>query len=81
MKPKIDHGGPAFPTDVIIGNVGTRGHPGMTLRQWYAGEALKGILAAEPIRRDDNCDMDIARAIAISFKIAEGMVAEGGKNT
>lgn len=79
MKPKIDHGGPAFPTPDCSNWDGPMRTSGMTLRQWYAGEALKGILAAEPIRRDDNCDMDIARAIALSFKIAEGMVAEGGK--
>ncbi len=48
-KEKVDDGGPAFP----VPSVGTgdprdgmtQGSNGMTLRQYYAGEALKGYLS------------------------------------
>lgn len=42
-----DNGGAAFPSanDVRIGDVGTAGHPGMTLRAYIATAALQGILA------------------------------------
>jgi hypothetical protein len=49
-----DDGGPAFPTDnwkvdvdygggVIMPTVAA--HPGMTLRDWFAGQAMAGMLA------------------------------------
>jgi len=42
-------GGPAFPTCVSADTDGglSRGDPGMTLRDWFAGQALIGLLAAE----------------------------------
>lgn len=38
----IDDGGPAFP---VPGNPATM--PGMSLRDWFAGQALNGLLAGE----------------------------------
>ena len=37
-----DDSGPAFPQRDITGR---ELHPGMTLRQWYAGLAMQGLLA------------------------------------
>ena len=39
---KSDDGGPAFPTVAMTEG----GYVGMTLRQWYAGMALQGILSS-----------------------------------
>ena len=45
---KINDGGPAFPipqqqfSDGVM-VVSSQGHPGMTLRQWYIGQALAGM--------------------------------------
>ncbi len=44
-------GGPAYPSsndisfDVPGGRVGSSGHPGMSLRDWFAGQALAGLLS------------------------------------
>lgn len=39
MGEKIDTGGPAF----AHGNPEQGGHPGMDLRDWFAGQALAGL--------------------------------------
>jgi len=48
-------GGPAFPTDYVAECpecratwIAAHGHSGMSLRDWFAGMALQGILACEP---------------------------------
>ena len=42
----INDGGPAFPTDAL-GQIGPKRwhHAGMTLREYYAGQALAGIIS------------------------------------
>lgn len=40
MDDKIDDGGPAFPTENSAAH-----HPGMSLRDWFAGQALAGLLS------------------------------------
>ena len=47
MTDRIEDGGPAFPTkpgDETIGGDVIR-YEGMTLRDWFAGQALAGLLA------------------------------------
>lgn len=39
-----DDGGPAFPSH---GSMGEVTHEGMSLRDWFAGQALAGLLAAD----------------------------------
>jgi hypothetical protein len=44
-----DNGGPAFPHDGRDngpGNIKGRPHDGMTLRDWFAGQALTGVSSA-----------------------------------
>ena len=46
----IDNGGPAFPVPSVCNANGDvqYGTDGMSLRQWYAGQALNGILSQSP---------------------------------
>lgn len=41
---KIDDGGPAFPTEPNTQD-GFYAHHGMSLRDWFAGQALAGLIA------------------------------------
>jgi len=43
--PKREDGGPAFPHH-DSGDTGTR--PGMSLRDWFAGQAMQGLIASKP---------------------------------
>jgi hypothetical protein len=59
MSEKINDGGPAFP----IAPVGTgdprdgmtSGNPGMTLRDWFAGQVIVGLLARDSSIEPGNC--------------------------
>lgn len=65
------NGGPAFPRPVTEWNAG---QPGMTLRDWFAGQALAGIMAGWPA----NERISEARAAEISYHAADAMIAERG---
>lgn len=41
-------GGPDFPSEWAMISGGVRSCPGMTLRDWFAGQALVGLLASDP---------------------------------
>ena len=56
-------GGPAFPLP--------SGHPGMTLRDWFAGQALAGMLDFKTAETEE--DDWLAR---IAYGIADAMIAE-----
>lgn len=74
-KKRIEDGGPAFPRP--IGQVRTdpgsasynEGQRGMSLRDWLAGMALSGILAAVPEDQDEIQVADIA------YRMADAMLA------
>lgn len=81
-------GGPAFPqmcADALdIGMV----HDGMTLRDWFAGMALQGMVAA--MRSDEGAAAynDIAESegltppqlvAALAYRYADAVIAEGTK--
>jgi hypothetical protein len=68
--PKND-GDQAFPTgDHIHG-----GHAGMSLRDWFAGQALAGILASYP----PNEKIDVSIVAMWSYDLADAMIAEREK--
>lgn len=48
MVDKINDGGSAFPAAGQVGPEHYGFEPGMTLRDWFAGQALAGLLAACP---------------------------------
>ncbi len=67
MSDKIDDGGPAFPhflqSDVT---------PGMSLRDWFAGQALTGVIAAYS---GDIAFPSLEGAAAKAYNFADAMLA------
>lgn len=61
MKNRPD-GGPAFPVcfdhDIAISE-----HPGMSLREWYAGKALEGMIAYHGLAKLTETQIDRAQLI------------------
>jgi len=70
MKPQINDGGPAFPVADTVHSTGQvqYGFNGMTLRDWFAGQALAGMPWSREISRKDQAKQ--------SFQIADSMLAE-----
>ena len=70
---KRDDGGPAFPTEPNT-QPGMYVHHGMTLRDYFAGQAMVGCYAAldEGIRTSDE---DLAMDAALFYRIADAMLA------
>lgn len=67
-----DNGGPAFP----VGSGQWKDFPGMTLRDWFAGQALAGWLAyfagtSSPMK-PENMALE-------SYQFADAMIAERDK--
>lgn len=74
MAETVKDGGPAF----AYGNHEQGGHSGMSLRDWFAGQALAGHLAS--LNPTAEHDPDSAAAFArSSYRIADAMLAEGSK--
>ena len=85
---KTNNGGPAFPTKKVQRDSIERGfgtelfdreifYPGMSLRDWFAGKALTGLISefAHPGYLGfgpDNIPVTVSRA----YQIADAMVAE-----
>ena len=71
MTPPND-GGPAFP---VHPSEQSGGHPGMSLRDWFAGQAM-AVMTASPDYSKGPCN----EAIAIrAYCIADAMLAEREK--
>jgi len=66
---KTDDGGPAFP-----GNRAWAGGGGMTLRDWFAGQALAGICADDA--SNDHCQEELALS---AYSLADAMLKEKEK--
>lgn len=80
-KPPPPDGGPAFP----LSDIGMYGHHGMSLRDWFAGQALAGSLAnSEGIHAETEPTMAIlsgerrasfARFLAVqAYALADAML-------
>jgi hypothetical protein len=78
MNPQIDDGGPAFPVppnstdDAHRSAYGSVGAPGMSLRDWFAGQALHGILAKS---WNPNSSGNGSREWSTSFRIGPNQAA------
>lgn len=81
-----EDGGPAFPCDVH--KAGPYGQkigkhvPGMSLRDWFAGQALDGILAAWYQTKDKNVMADDKMGMFAywAYGMADAMIAEKDKS-
>lgn len=70
-----DDGGPAFPHDnQELGDRHRVAQPGMTLRDWFAGQALAGMLADSEVIGEP---ISTARA---AYQIADAMLMERSKS-
>ena len=71
MSDEIKHGGPAFPT---LGNIAFnsdwQSDDGMSLRDWFAGQALAGYFAAPNTPHQNATD-----CAAYMYEMADAMVA------
>lgn len=80
--PKND-GGPAFPWSPDGPNYQT--YPGMSLRDWFAGQALAGIIADQEGKRAirnavADSDRFAPQVASVCYLLADAMLAErGGK--
>lgn len=66
-------GGRAFPSsnDVTVGEFVTHGHTGMTLRDWFAGQALTVLGNSELFKAEEPSDQTIAKA---AYELADAML-------
>lgn len=62
-----DDGGPAFPSH---GSMGEVAHQGMTLRDYFAAQALQGYLASWPV----DARIDEVRLVARCYDLADAML-------
>lgn len=75
------NGGPAFPAEVGPGcsevptGPATWRMPGMTLREWFAGQVLLGLVSDGEWQPDDY----FATTAETAFKLADAMLAERAK--
>ena len=79
MKKELDTGGPAFPQGESYDTFDLAGNrhdhtkaalkPGMTLLDWFAGQALQGLIVADPKIKPDE------RAL-YAYSQARAMLAE-----
>lgn len=71
-------GGPAFPTEAVqIGELGLSREDGMTLRDWFAGQALIGMLSNPNI--ETHPDAGAYGLAKFSYFQADAMLAERSK--
>lgn len=67
MAQGINDGGPAFPA---------KGQDGISLRRWFAGQALNGLCAAGTVgSRPDANDDETAALVRRSYKLADVMIS------
>lgn len=70
MTTPIDDGGPAFPVEGFAPNLGSIiRSSGMTMRDWFAGQALAGFVAA-------NWEARTSDLATWSYETADVMLAE-----
>lgn len=70
---KIEDGGPAFPAEAFA----AQHAPGMSLRDWFAGQALGGLIQGYMVITEDEPDR---RSISLlSYAWADVMIAARSK--
>ena len=69
-------GGPAFPQADRVGDIATQ-HGGMTLRDYFAANAMQGAIASSSAKLDFDFGPDIGAAWA--YQVADAMIAARGE--
>lgn len=80
MSASIDYGGPAFPFGQVSEATGQPINnffaPGMTLRDWFAGQALAGLTPADGYTPDHKDTLPMIVDLAVNaYQIADAMIA------
>lgn len=77
-----ENGGPAFPTD-SAGRVGafTWHYEGLSMRDWFAGQALAGYIAASAVEAMFDTNASHEEAACRSYQLADAMLAERQKGS
>ncbi|RUV84333.1 hypothetical protein EOA60_04555 [Mesorhizobium sp. M1A.F.Ca.IN.020.06.1.1] len=70
-------GGPAFPAEWTLPDNSQITCPGMTLQDWFAGQAIAGMFAV--CERDERDWPDAANLAANAYRYANAMLAERAK--
>lgn len=72
-----DTGGPAFPWTDAPGKLET--HSGMTLRDWFAGQALQGLLAGDTDDAWTSYDPMVSRAYDLADRMLRQRITRNSK--
>lgn len=79
MSDERDDGGPAFPTTKPLDGWGDPNR-GMSLRDWFAGQALIGLLSATSHPKSTGPSQEPAEVYALNaYILADAMLAERTK--
>ena len=76
MKPTRKDGGPAFPLGDMEWNEANAHNNGMTLRDYFAGQALAGILVNAKACHQSAIPELAKTSAKISFLVADAMLAD-----
>ena len=90
MSEQTKDGGPAFPRPPFTpkdshdqfaqAGLAATGHPGMSLRDWFAGQALAGLLGNSESKTDSDVECSVPGAIArYCYDAADAMLERRGK--
>jgi hypothetical protein len=74
MKPQINDGGPAFPMTGEGCHNPLYSQPGMTLRDYFAGQALAG-LCVPGLEDGQITDWEFDKIAPVAWKAADAMLA------
>ncbi len=72
-----DNSGPAFPFQLKCGDGGMISSDGMSLRDYFAAQALSGIAHDEMLASaitDEECQLLIDNAANLSYRLADAML-------
>ena len=79
MSAPIDDGGPAFPMQVKLAN-GTDNYRGMSLRDWFAGQAMAGILFISNSVKNESKQPAEKLIATTAYLMADAMLAARKEN-